>query len=261
MRGRGFLSRVILYNQGVEPAIAQRLVSLNNQFYQSMAAPFSASRGRLQPGVLKVLSGVPPEANVLDLGCGNGGVARELAQRGHSAQYVGVDFSAQLLTEAQKTVPSPTSNVQFIQVDLTSRFNQHSAISDQQFDFIFAFAVLHHIPSRAMRLAFLRQVTGLLATGGRFMHSNWQFLKSAKLRTRIQPWDTVGIDETEVEPGDYLLDWRSGGRGVRYVHHFDETELGNLAVEAGFEMVESFLSDGKSGDLALYQLWVQHILK
>ncbi len=235
--------------------IAERLVAVNRRFYQSLAAPFSASRGRLQAGAQKVLSSVPAEADVLDLGCGNGGAARELAKRGHSGRYVGVDFSAELLQVARKNVRNPTSDIQFIQADLTAQFTQHSAISNQQFDFIFAFAVLHHIPSRELRLDFLRQARGLMAPGGRFMLSNWQFMNSPRLRARVQPWTTIDIKESQIDPGDYLLDWRSGGNGLRYVHHFNEAELGSLAAEAGFDVADSFFSDGKGGNLALYQAW------
>ena len=243
--------------------VAQRLIALNQAFYQKLASPFSATRSQVQPGVKRVLGDVPAGAAILDLGCGNGSVARELEKRGHTGKYIGMDFSEELLKEARKNVQIPTSSVQrptsriqFIQADLTSNFNQHSAFSNQHFDFVFAFAMLHHIPSRELRLGFLKQVGGLLAPGGRFVHSNWQFLNSPRLRDRIQPWEAVDLDESQVDAGDYLLDWRSGGRGLRYVHHFHEAELGDLAAEAGFQVVDSFLSDGKGGDLALYQEWV-----
>ena len=71
-----------------------------------------------------------------------------------------------------------------------------------------------------MRLNILNKVHALLRTGGQFIHSEWQFMKSEKLKERIQPWEDAGLSPEEVEDGDYLLDWRSGGRGLRYVHHF-----------------------------------------
>lgn len=208
---------------------------------------------------MKVLENVPDEAHVLELGCGNGGVARHLATRGHRGRYVGVDFSAELLEDARRGVEQ--FNVEglrfkFVMVDLAEPFNQQSEISDQQFDCIFAFAILHHIPSRDLRVDFLTQVKGLLPPGGRFVLSNWQFMNSARLRERIQPWSAIELDEAEVDAGDYVLDWRSGGSGLRYVHHFDKAELGSLAAEADFTVADSFLSDGKGGDLALYQVWV-----
>jgi SAM-dependent methyltransferase len=240
----------------MDAEVAQRLIALNKAFYQKLASPFSATRSQLQAGVKRVLGEVPEDANILDLGCGNGGVARELEQRWHTGKYVGVDFSEELLAIARKNVTSPRFKVQFIQGDLTaSDWNLQSPFFIDHFDFIFAFAVLHHVPSHKLRLDFLKQVRGLLASRGRFTLSNWQFLNSPKLKERIQPWEKIGVSDSQVDEGDYLLDWRSGGKGLRYVHHFDTAELEALAEETDFRVVNEFLSDGKTGNLALYQIW------
>ncbi|MFN8461172.1 MAG: hypothetical protein U0X93_05310 [Anaerolineales bacterium] len=69
------------------------------------------------------------------------------------------------------------------------------------------------------------------------------------------PSGLSGVEASEVDEGDYLLDWRSGGEGLRYVHHFTEAELGKLASASGFRVVESFSSDGETGNLGLYQVW------
>jgi hypothetical protein len=71
----------------------------------------------------------------------------------------------------------------------------------------------------------------------------------------VHPWNTIGLSESDVDPGDYLLDWRQGGQGVRYVHHFSQAELEELAEAAGYEVIESYLSDGENGRLGLYQVW------
>jgi 2-polyprenyl-3-methyl-5-hydroxy-6-metoxy-1,4-benzoquinol methylase len=122
-------------------------------------------------------------------------------------------------------------------------------------DVVTAFAVLHHIPSAELRLDLLRVVYRLLKTDGMFVHSNWQFLNSERLKTRIQPWETISLAGSDVEMGDYLLDWRSGGQGLRYVHHFTEQELADHASSAGFNVVKTFYSDGEGGRLGLYQVW------
>jgi hypothetical protein len=101
----------------------------------------------------------------------------------------------------------------------------------------------------------LRIVHELLKTDGIFVHSNWQFLNSERLKERIQPWEAVGMSGSELETGDYLLDWRSGGKGLRYVHHFDERELNQLAKASGFRIINTFHSDGEGGNLGLYQVW------
>jgi len=241
----------------MDAEVAQRLIALNKAFYQKLASPFSATRNQVQPGVKRVLDDVPKDASILDLGCGNGSVAKELARRGYSGKYIGIDSSEDLLTIARKNVSSPMPNVQFIQGDLTATdWNLQSPISGFLFDFIFAFAVLHHLPSREIRLSFLSQVGKLLRPRGKFELSNWQFLNSPKLKERIQLWEKVGLSNSRVDEGDYLLDWRSGGEGLRYVHHFDAAELAALAAETSFRVADEFLSDGKTRNLALYQKWI-----
>ena len=101
----------------------------------------------------------------------------------------------------------------------------------------------------------MQKARSLLAPGGKFVHSEWQFLNSEKLTARIQPWERVNLTAADVDPGDTLLDWRSDGNGLRYVHHFSAQELLTLAAESGFRVVESFLSDGANGRLGLYQTW------
>jgi len=117
------------------------------------------------------------------------------------------------------------------------------------------FATLHHIPSAEMRLDILRTVRKMMKEGGKFILSNWQFLNSTKLRSRIQPWDKVGINKNDLDEGDYLLDWRSGGEGLRYAHHFSAEELLGLADQARMRVTDSFPSDGDGGNLGLYQVW------
>lgn len=247
----------------MQAAVVQQLIALNREFYQTHAEAFSATRGRLQTGMLRTLETVPTTAQVLDLGCGNGGVAAHLAASGHRGSYVGLDFSDGLLAAArQRLAAYPDYSAQFAQADLSVDWAAGTVgdLAARQFDVVLAMAVLHHIPGRELRLAFLRQVRGLLAAGGRFVHSNWQFMRSPKLAARVQPWAAISLDQTQVDPGDYLLDWRSGGVGLRYVHQFSEEELVDLAEDSGFRLHEVFYSDGHGDKLALYQCWKPEIV-
>jgi SAM-dependent methyltransferase len=234
----------------------QRLLSLNREFYQQYAAPFAESRQRLQPGVLRALAGLPSECALLDLGCGSGAFAQELARRGHRGAYLGLDRSAPLLRSAQ--AESLPANMGFDTLDLAA--SDWAARLCGPFDRIFAFALLHHLPGADGRLRFLRQVRGLVADDGRFVLSNWDFMASPRMRKRITPWETVGLTAQAVDPGDHLLDWRRGGLGYRYVHHFTESELAELAAEAGFDVDETYRADGENGRLGLYQVWRPRVL-
>jgi SAM-dependent methyltransferase len=238
----------------MDSATVQHLLDLNRDFYTRFGDSFSATRHRIQPGVRRALETLNGDEDILDLGCGNGELARALAKRGHRGSYLGVDFSLPLLRDAESQPDGFSAT--FLEADLTKL----SVISDQppvadHWSLITCFAVLHHIPSRELRLNLLNTVRQLLKPEGLFIHSNWQFLNSEKLKARIQPWKTVSISGAELEAGDYLLDWRSGGTGLRYVHHFDEEELRELADVTGFQVVETFYSDGETGNLGLYQVW------
>jgi SAM-dependent methyltransferase len=251
----------------MDSATAGRLIELNRDFYTRFGDSFSATRHRVQPGVRRVMEMLNGDESILDLGCGNGWFARELADRGHRGAYLGVDFSLPLLREAE-SVPEGFSAT-FKEVDLTqlsAESNQllalsnveGSVISDQftgNCSLITCFATLHHIPSHELRLNILHTVHQLLKPNGLFIHSNWQFLNSEKLKARIQDWSKAGLSPGDVDANDYLLDWRSGGEGLRYVHHFDERELQGLADAAGFQIKDMFYSDGETGDLGLYQVW------
>ncbi len=229
---------------------ANKLIELNREFYTRFGAEFSSTRRRLQPGVKKILDSLRGNEWILDLGCGNGELARELSRRNFGGTYLGLDFSPPLLSAAAAPHTFP---VQFQQADLTS--NWLAQISNAKFHVIFAFAVLHHIPSAEMRLQILRNVKNALAPGGKFIHSNWQFLNSAKLRARIQAWSKASLRPEDVDEGDYLLDWKSGGTGLRYAHHFSSGELSALAHQTGMRVSASFVSDGAEGNLGLYQVW------
>ncbi len=237
----------------MKPETAQKILALNHQFYQSFAVDFSDTRGRLQPGVQKLLQDIPPESNILDLGCGNGELARQLTRSGFRGTYLGTDFSPNLLEEAVRKVPDQVQ-VNFLELDLTEP-DWNKILPQKTFDLVLCFAALHHIPSQPGRLSVCKNIRKLISETGQIQISNWQFLKSERLKKRIIPWEEADLTKDDVDQGDYLLDWRRGGYGLRYIHHFSPEELSRLADESGFKIVGSFDSDGKEGDLSLYQVW------
>jgi SAM-dependent methyltransferase len=237
----------------MELDVRDQLINLNRRFYQSFAKQFSDTRQRLQPGVMRILELISTQDDVLDLGCGNGQLGYELKSRGQEGIYTGLDSNADLLDIAGEKL-SGEESVSLHQRDLTTN-SWDVEITAKKFDFILAFAVLHHLPSTELRKQVATKIRKLVAPSGRFIHSEWQLLNSSRLRERIQPWDNVGLNPDQVETGDYLIDWRHGGQGLRYVHVFSELELETLARESGFQIVESFGSDGEGGKLGLYQIW------
>ena len=232
---------------------AQRLLEINREFYNRFGDSFSATRQRLQPGVMKILESIQDDVSVLDLGCGNGYFLHELKQRGHKSPALGVDFSLPLLRDAESTL-----GVEFRKVDLSKLSVGSGQLTvDGGWDVITMFATMHHIPSNEIRWDILKTVKNLLKPDGRFVISNWQFLSSERLKARIQPWEKAGLSDDDVDDGDYLLDWRSGGEGLRYAHHFSAEEMAGLANQSGLSLNRSFLSDGENGKLGLYQIFTK----
>lgn len=249
--------------------MVKRLLDINREFYQSFAVPFRAKRDRLQPGALRVLDSLPMDAHLLDLGCAHGAFAKALSEEGFSGRYVGLEASRPLLDQAPQELGSPRysfkladlSDPKWPELARTTLLGVSAAVSrpkqEARFDWILAFAVLHHLPADSLRRETLAAIRSLLNPSGGVAVSVWDFLASARLQERVVPWDSVGLTEADVDSGDYLVEWREGGTGMRYVHHFDDGELSDLAEGAGFEVREKFRSDGEAQRLGRYQIWAQ----
>ena len=241
----------------MKPEIAAQLLEINRRFYSECGDSFAATRRRIQPGIRRVLDEwIPPETpqDWLDLGCGSGALGQVWAADRRKGTYTGVDFSGPAL-ELARSETEPLSNeslmLRYLQGDLMdSRWAD--GFASASYDGLLAFASLHHIPGGSNHRRIFHDAARLLKPGGQFIFSVWQFQNSPKLLERVRPWSEAGVTAEELEPGDSLLDWRSGTNGLRYVHLFSEDSLQALAEDSGFQVGDVFYSDGKEGNLALY---------
>jgi 2-polyprenyl-3-methyl-5-hydroxy-6-metoxy-1,4-benzoquinol methylase len=236
--------------------ILQKLLEINQTFYNQFSESFSTTRHQAQSGTDQFAQEISSTESVLDVGCGNGTFARALVEKGFSGRYLGIDLSEGLLERARAlTSNTHQAEISFVFADLANpSWADH--LPTHAYDWLVCFAVLHHIPGEELRQQIVYSFRRLLAKGGKIAISTWQWQNSARLFTHVLPWSTVGINPEDVDEGDVLLDWRAGeSPGVRYVHTFSETTLSHLAESCGFSIENSFLSDGKTGNLALYQVW------
>ncbi len=252
-------------------SVQERLLAINREFYQRFGPEFSGTRFGAQPGWDRIIHYFPARGAVLDLGCGNGRLALFLEEMllGHRDEevqqeadgekmirYVGVDGSDALLAIArEKTGSLQHVSAEFLQVDLSARAWRRAS---RYFDVVTALAVLHHIPGFEARAAFVRAAGQCLKPGGALILSNWRFMHNARMRRKLLPWAAAGLTADDVERGDYLLDWKQGGRGMRYVHQVDEGEVAQLAAAAGLRVAAQFTADGREGDLSLYSVLAAH---
>lgn len=183
--------------------------------YDSVAEEFSQTRRKAWQDMEYLASKVWEGARVLDIGCGNGRLLQVLPQ---NITYLGVDLSRGLVREARKSYPDK----KFVTGDfLTLPYSKLG----KDYDFIFAIAVLHHLPTKRTRLHFLTKAKKLLGKEGKLLFTVWNLWKEAKHRDKID------------NRGDIFIPFGQK-RAPRYYHAFTKEELLQLIKEADFEIDE-----------------------
>jgi len=228
-----------------------QLLTLNRDFYDAFADAFADSRPVTDPSVTCILPYIPERVSVLDVGCGNGRLARLLARERPHAAYVGLDAEAALIERAREQTRHLAIATRFHVTDVT-RPGWHETFPPAHFDRAVILAMLHHIPSFDLRARILRETARLVSPAGRLIVSTWQFSSNARMRRKIVDWAEVDIPKEALEPGDYLLDWKRGGQGLRYCHMIDEEEIERLAAASDLRVRETFRAGGREGDLSLF---------
>jgi tRNA (uracil-5-)-methyltransferase TRM9 len=260
---------------------ARALNALNRAFYAATADDFDATRAHPWPGWVRLLSLLPAAPlRVLDVGCGNGRFGVFLASHFPSIDYHGLDNSPALLSRARAAL-SALPNVRSTLVEgdvveslladprrdgreaqiLVNRTEQtgeagfpspaedvESLVGASGYDLVALFGVLHHIPGAARRRALARALAQQVRAGGLLTFACWRFYEFPRFRSRIIPFPP-GLD---VEPGDYLLDWRRGTQALRYCHHVNDAEQADLIAVTELTLIETYRADGESGDMNAY---------
>jgi 2-polyprenyl-3-methyl-5-hydroxy-6-metoxy-1,4-benzoquinol methylase len=241
----------------MDKRVVDKLLALNRQFYDQFAAQFSDTRGPSQPGLLQMAQYLPQSGSLLDVGCGNGRLAFLLDDQNRNLTYVGVDQNESLLAIARRQASALRHvRADFKQADVAAP-GWTQTLASSSFDAITLLAVMHHLPADHLRRRVMSAIRPLLRPAGVVALSTWQFLNSQRLRRKIVPWSQVGLSPADVDPGDYLLDWRRGGIGLRYCHLINEAELRELACSTGFQLKSLFLADGRAGNLNLFAILVR----
>jgi ubiquinone/menaquinone biosynthesis C-methylase UbiE len=157
-----------------------------------------SSRGPLWGGAVHSLPVLPPDARVLELGCGNGKTLSVMNQRGWNV--TGIDISPRAIQLARRVCPA----VQ--EINLAVADVRQMPFGVGAFDAVFAFHILGHL-SAADRAAALKEICRVTRAGGRVFFRDFS--------TR----DFRYGQGRETEPGTFLR-----GNGIR-THYFTMTEV------------------------------------
>ena len=145
----------ILFNPAFSGKIVRLLVRIHQKSYSYVGMFATASEGGLHPKHRLMnyhkffVDNVNEGESVLDVGCGNGALLRDVALKTKSFA-VGVELSADNVLSARGRV-SDLSNVKVIETDIW-KYKE-----DRQFDVIILSNVLEHIDQRPALLRFLNE--------------------------------------------------------------------------------------------------------
>jgi len=229
---------------------ANEILAQSRAGYETIAADFSRTRGKFWEELLFVRDLIPRESRLLDIGCGNGRFLGALIPRtdlesadsclGHKIllgrsfadiYYTGIDFSEGLIEVARERYSSRANTAFIVSDALALPFPNHS------FDTTVSFAVIHHIPSRAYRVQFLREAARVTKPDGLIIITAWNVW-------RTKPWIILqyalkkmfGLSRVDI--GDAFLSFGKE-KNARFVHALSKRELFSLSREAGL-MIEKF---------------------
>jgi SAM-dependent methyltransferase len=214
----------------MHPHTVQLLNQLNFLFYQTTAKSFDETRARPWSGWPRLLPHLPDPAEkplrVLDLGCGNGRFALFLYPH-RPITYDGIDSSPFLLKRADYALRAAGIPHRLHLGDLLGEW-PFTAV----YDLVVLFGVMHHIPAFENRRRLLQAAYDRLTPGGLLVVTFWVFYEAEDLRQRIVPWSDARVPpayrQLDLEPHDYLLDWRRDTPALRYCHYVDEAESAKL---------------------------------
>jgi len=217
--------------QEMNKEIAKNILNDNKNTWNNIAEKFELTRHRvwdLEP----LADYAKSDMKVLDLGCGNGRLYETLKDKG--VEYTGIDISENLIAIAKKNYSfcASPSHTQFLIGDgLALPFENNS------FDIIYSIAVFHHLPSRALRIQFLKEAKRVLKKDGKIILIVWNLWQRKYFKLLVKYSLLKFLHKSKLDCGDLYIPWQN--QHQRYHHAFTKKELVKLFINAGFEIEKS----------------------
>ncbi|MEI6886918.1 MAG: class I SAM-dependent methyltransferase [bacterium] len=239
----------------MDKSIVDKLIELNKKFYTDNADDFSVSRNKyywnlfeysmldcktnffkLDDNYIYIFGNLTnsflekEEIRILDLGSGNGRFLEFLLSKesikNKKIKYIGTDFSKRFLEltkDVAKKIQDSNINFSFeiLEVDITDENQMKTLESMGKFDLIVSIAVMHHIPSKELRVKITNYLKTILSIDGRLFITTWDFVKSNS-KLIVKP-EIIGFKKSDLEINDYILTWKKSD--YRYLCLLDSSAL------------------------------------
>lgn len=190
---------------------------------------------------------------ILDVGCGNGGLARLFAKAG--ADVVGVDFSEIFIEKAKER--SKDFNIDYRVIDATNEEQLNSLIDSEKFNCIVSSMVLHDMPTIE---PLINALSKLLKNNGVFIFSvphpcfNSGLVEIAQLKENMNQKKLL-LPNRYIHSETFEMLSKPGQPVKQICFHRPLSELFNTLFSAGFVMTGFVEPIAKKGDLPEDYLW------
>ncbi|MFA5359053.1 MAG: methyltransferase domain-containing protein [Patescibacteria group bacterium] len=213
----------------MKKSLAQDVLADNRNTYNLIAEKFSNTRNRQWPTIERLAEKyVTAKNKILDVGCGNGRLYDLL--QGKDVDYLGIDSSDNLIKLAGAT------GGRFIVKDILD------LDFGQEFDVVFAIAVINHLPNKDLRLKTLGNIFAALKKDGYLIMTNWNLWRLSIRQKTV--WKYLLRGKAKKQKGSfrdvvtYFHDQDS--EYPLYYYAFTLYELKKLVRRAGFKVVEAY---------------------
>lgn len=204
----------------------------NQKNYNLIAEEFSQTRNFISDNFKNwIKKYIREKEKILDWGCGNGRFYEILKAN----DYYGIDISKNMIAIARQKYPEANFTISSPLV---------IPYPDNFFDKIISLAVFHHLPSKKLRIQFLKEAQRTLKPNGLLILTVWnisfkQLIISKnwkRLKLRLKFFFLKLIGKNPLDFNDIFIPWNN--KCQRYIHCFSLKELENICRKIDFKIIE-----------------------